>query len=127
MSIAQRESDLVRAVGQLLVGGFPGEHDDPQFRSLVEAGIVGGAILFSRNLSSVSQAATLVSELRAIRAPERLWISVDQEGGRVQRLQTPFPQLPPMRAFGESKKKTLVQRAGHLIGSSLALVGFDQN
>src|SRR5687767_9656930 len=101
MSISHRQSDLGRAVGQLLVGGFPGEHVDPQFRSLVEDGVVGGAILFARNLSSVEQAASLVSELRAIRSPERLWLAIDQEGGRVQRLRTPFPELPPMRAFGE--------------------------
>jgi beta-N-acetylhexosaminidase len=120
-------NELHFAVGQLFLGGFAGEEPSQEFKELVKDGIVGGAILFRRNLVDVEQAATFARQLLALPGPSQLMLAIDQEGGRVQRLFAPFPELPPMRVFGEAKKKTLVMRAGRLIGECLALVGFQQN
>src|SRR5436853_6121850 len=96
-------NDLAAAAGQVLVGGFPGEGIHEEFASLVRDGVVGGVILFSGNLSTLEATAALVEGLTALPAPEPLWLAIDQEGGRVQRLRAPFPELPPMRAFGDAK------------------------
>lgn len=120
-------NELHFAVGQLFLGGFMGEEPSQEFKELAKDGIVGGAILFRRNIVNVEQAATFARQLLALPAPSQLMLAIDQEGGRVQRLLSPFPELPPMRKFGEAKKKTLILRAGRLIGECLALVGFQQN
>jgi beta-N-acetylhexosaminidase len=120
-------SELRYTVGQLFVGGFPGEEVHQEFAELVKDGLCGGAIVFRRNLTSVEQAAKLARSLLSLRAPSPLLLAIDQEGGRVQRLYDPFPELPPMRAFGETKKKTLALRAGRLIAECLSVVGFNQN
>jgi beta-N-acetylhexosaminidase len=120
-------SELHEAVGQLLVGGFPGEQIHEEFAALVREARVGGAILFSRNFTTLEDVGDMIQRLTSLTAREPIWIAVDQEGGRVQRLRAPFPELPPMRAFGEANKKTLVQRAGDLLGASLRLFGIQQN
>ena len=51
---------------------------------------VGGVILFSRNVVSRQQVASLVAQIRAV-APHLL-IAVDQEGGRVQRFKRALPR-----------------------------------
>ncbi|MBA2674251.1 beta-N-acetylhexosaminidase [Ramlibacter sp.] len=62
--------------------------------------LVGGIILFGRNWKSRDQLVQLCAEVKEVR--EDLLISVDHEGGRVQRFRTDgFTRLPPMRAFGE--------------------------
>jgi len=62
--------------------------------------LTGGLILFGRNWQSRAQVTALCAEIKAIR-PDVL-ISVDHEGGRVQRFRTDgFTHLPPMRALGE--------------------------
>ena len=46
--------------------------------------LVGGVILFSRNYESPEQVSVLTASIRNLRDPHLL-ISVDHEGGRVQR------------------------------------------
>ena len=62
--------------------------------------LVGGLILFARNWQDRQQLNALCRSIKKLR-PDLL-ISVDHEGGRVQRFKTDgFTHLPPMRALGE--------------------------
>jgi beta-N-acetylhexosaminidase len=62
--------------------------------------LVGGMILFARNWQDRQQLTALCRSIKKLR-PDLL-ISVDHEGGRVQRFKTDgFTHLPPMRALGE--------------------------
>ena len=62
--------------------------------------LVGGVILFTRNYEGVQQLDELTAQIRALRSPSLL-ISVDHEGGRVQRFRDGFTAVPPMRTLGE--------------------------
>jgi beta-N-acetylhexosaminidase len=102
----------------------------PADRDLLGEPAIGGVILFSRNYESPSQLADLVAAIRAVRSPPLL-IAVDQEGGRVQRLQDGFTRLPPMRRLGELYDREprealeLARTAGWLIASELRASGID--
>lgn len=61
---------------------------------------VGGVILFSRNHAEMDQLRQLVYEIKSLRN-EPLLVSVDQEGGLVQRFKKGFTLLPPMASIGE--------------------------
>ena len=72
----------------------------PADRQRLKHPLVGGLILFTRNWQDRAQLTALCQSIKKIRAD--LLISVDHEGGRVQRFKTDgFTHLPPMRALGE--------------------------
>ena len=60
---------------------------------------IGGVILFSRNFESINQVKQLISSIRAVNP--NILISVDHEGGRVQRFKEGFTHLPAMSKLGE--------------------------
>jgi beta-N-acetylhexosaminidase len=62
---------------------------------------VGGVILFTRNFQDVTQLKALTSALHALRPSNPLLISVDHEGGRIQRFREGFTKLPSFRSLGE--------------------------
>lgn len=62
--------------------------------------LVAGIILFSRNFYDRQQIQALIKEIRQ-RINKPLLITVDQEGGRVQRFRQGFTQLPAMQAFAK--------------------------
>lgn len=69
---------------------------------------ISGVILFSRNYESVAQLQALTQQIKSI--SKALIITVDQEGGRVQRFRTGFTELPSMAHWGATyyseKEKT---------------------
>ena len=70
-------------------------------RAFFEAQQPAGFILFSRNIETPAQLATLIAELKATSRSGRPAVLIDQEGGRVQRLGPPgWPEYPPMASFG---------------------------
>jgi beta-N-acetylhexosaminidase len=92
--------------------------------------LVGSVILFTRNFASLSQLEALVREIRAMRKPPLL-VTVDHEGGRVQRFRTGFTELPPQRAIGRvydldpEAGRRLAWQCGWLLAAELRSVGID--
>lgn len=59
-----------------------------------------GYILFGRNIENREQVRALTDELRAIHGRERLFVCIDQEGGRVARMKPPeWLAFPPGERF----------------------------
>ncbi|HHA18182.1 MAG TPA: beta-N-acetylhexosaminidase [Methylophaga sp.] len=101
-----------------------------QEREILQHPLVGGVILFSRNYESPEQVAALTESIRALRDPH-LIISVDHEGGRVQRFRKGFTRLPPVGALGkhykQHPKQTLqgAEISGWLMAAELRAIGVD--
>ncbi|MCK5394947.1 MAG: beta-N-acetylhexosaminidase [Gammaproteobacteria bacterium] len=91
---------------------------------------VGGIILFSRNFESVEQITSLVDEVHNLRSP-RLLISVDHEGGRVQRFHEGFSRIPAAAIYARvakddlEKARQLAENAGWLMAVELRACGID--
>jgi beta-N-acetylhexosaminidase len=115
--------DLRRHAGQVAIAGFAGHSIPPELRSLAREFDLGGVIFFARNVESPEQIADLAREARALARDVPLWVSVDQEGGRVARLKAPFTVWPPMITLGRSGDEQLAARFARALASELKAVG----
>jgi beta-N-acetylhexosaminidase len=116
--------------GQLFMVGLPGPRVEEVARGLVRDLKVGGIILFARNLEGPEQVWQLTQELQkeALRASGRpLLISLDQEGGTVQRLKSPFTIIPAARKLGLAASAPEVEALACRVAQELALVGVNMN
>ena len=132
--------DLSKQIGSLLILGFPGPSLDQEMeicRDIVDYGL-GGVILFNRCLHSPDKAANIISPIQLKElcsslqqlSNDTLLIGVDQEGGKVRRLQ---PQVGfadtwsarEMGSGGENTASTTEQ--AEMTAAMLADVGINCN
>jgi beta-N-acetylhexosaminidase len=114
----------------MLMVGLPGPRVDAVARELVRDLKVGGIILFARNLEGPAELWELTRGLQqeALSASGRpLLIALDQEGGTVQRLRTPFTHIPPARELGLSATPEQVEQLARQVARELRLVGINVN
>ena len=103
---------------------------DAADRELLAHPNVGGVILFSRNYESAGQVAALTAAIHAVRRPPLL-VTVDQEGGRVQRFREGFTPLPAAHLIGRQfdidprHAEQLAEDCGWLMAAELRAVGVD--
>lgn len=85
-----------------------------------------GIILYDCNIESKEQVKKLISDLKDLLG-EELLVSVDQEGGKVQRLRKICPDLPSYKALGMAAKKdfSYVKKHAALLASELVELGFN--
>jgi beta-N-acetylhexosaminidase len=117
--------DFRRQVGRLAIVGFSGHGVPDELRRLVAEFDLGGVIYFNRNIDTPEQVADLSRQVSAIKREWPLWISVDQEGGRVARLRNPFTEWPPAITLGRSGDDVLAARFARALAAELRAVGIN--
>ena len=115
--------DFRKHAGQLAIAGFAGQTIPQDLRRLAREFDLGGIIYFARNVDSPEQVAELSREAQELAQEIPLWVSVDQEGGRVARLKTPFTVWPPMNTLGRSGNAALAERFARALATELKAVG----
>jgi beta-N-acetylhexosaminidase len=102
----------------VILAGFDGERPPdalPRF---------AGYILFARNGTNVTAARAATDAIRAAYSGDAPpLIAIDQEGGRVVRLQTGIETIPSMMALGAAADLDLTMRAGEQIAFDVRRAG----
>ncbi len=93
---------------------------------------IGGVSLFARNLKHPQQILRLCTQVRDLGKQQThkqpLFIGIDMEGGRVNRLPRPFTHWPPMRLLATHPRATYVAHGlGQLMGEELHALGINLN
>jgi beta-N-acetylhexosaminidase len=114
----------------MLVIGVAGTELTAQERDWLRHDACAGVILFKRNFASRAQVAELSAAIREA-APRPQLICVDQEGGRIQRFQDGYSDLPPLEGFGQlyavdpARALALAEEHAWLMASEIRATGVD--
>jgi beta-N-acetylhexosaminidase len=128
---AQAPDSLDIKIGQMILIGFPGTTVDQKVMEEIRAGKVGSVIFFEKNIAPANSYIAIKkitwSYQQAATIP--LFIGIDQEGGRVNRLKNKygFPSSITAAAMGKSGSLDSVRIYAEATAATLSGLGFNIN
>ena len=123
------QMSLDEKIGQMLIVGIEGYDIDDNTKSLIDNYKVGGTILFSNNIQDTNQLLKLLNSLKNENTKNKipLFLSVDEEGGRVTRMPKEFEKFPTNKAIGKINDENFSNKIGSTIASEIGSVGFNMD
>ena len=98
-------------------------------KNLIKDKLIGGIILFSHNYVSRTQLKELILDIKNVK--DNILVSIDHEGGRVQRLLDGFTHLPSLESISKiddlNDKLSASYNAGFIGAGELSAMNIDIN
>ena len=114
---------IEQKVGQIFFIGLPGVEVNVETRQFLNEISPGGICLFARNIRSHEQTVKFLNEIREV-LPVEPFLSLDQEGGlvdRLRRITTPMPSAASIQTNNEA------ENLAKITGEVLRMLGFNMN
>lgn len=110
--------------GRLVIGRLPGLVLDAEHKQALQAGTLGGITLFKENARDLKQLANLTNDIlnASFHAPV---LTVDQEGGAVQRFDHVLSPLPSPMALAAGNDKEQTRAITEISCRQLKALGFN--
>jgi beta-N-acetylhexosaminidase len=128
---AQQSDSLDIKIGQMLLIGFPGPQVDAKVLDEVRRGKVGSIIIFEKNIPPTNSFIALKKIIWTYQqaSPLPLFVCIDQEGGRVNRLKEKygFPRSITAAAMGKVHTLDSVRFYAEATAATLAGLGINVN
>ncbi|WP_342537845.1 beta-N-acetylhexosaminidase [Sporosarcina sp. FSL K6-1540] len=120
---------LEEKVGQLLVIGVEGTSFSSEMDNLIRNYHVGGVIIMGRNVATTNEILQLINGIKKANEHNKipLFLSVDEEGGRVSRLPVGIPKLPTSAQIGKLNDESVSYRSGTYLAGVLNEFGYNMN
>ena len=121
---------LDEKIGQMMIIFYRSPSMDDTLRKAIQEVKPGGFILFSENMSSYDGTLNLIKEIKSLSSIP-MFISIDEEGGRVQRLLSikgvDVTNVPNMYDVGEKNDLELTYNVGKLLAEELRVFGINMD
>ncbi len=128
---------LEEKIGQMFFLTFRGGDDTDKLLELDDSAIKqiesiqpGGVVLFGENIDTVEQIRSFIDTVQA-ESNLSPFISIDQEGGVVQRIKKTSKinatNIPQMFDIGKTGDTDLAKQVGNVIGTELSVFGFNMD
>lgn len=125
-----KEMTLDEKIGQMLIISVTGTSMNSTTRNNLTKYKPGGVILFANNLGNYQTTIKYIDDMKKTGSIP-LIVSVDQEGGKVQRLTAitgkKATTIPPMLSLGKMDDTTLAYSIGAVTAEELRVFGFNMD
>ena len=125
-----KELSLEEKIGQMMIIGLNTEDSIEHLDEIINTYKIGGVLLYKKNYKNYQEMVNLVNKIKELNHKNKIpiFISIDQEGGRVNRMPKEFKNLPAASKLVEkSIDKDMVKIAGEITGTMLHKVGVNMN
>ena len=122
------EMTLDEKIGQMMIIFYRNGDMDSTLKSSLNTVKPGGFILFNENITTYEKTLKLVKDIKAT-SKIPMFISIDQEGGRVQRLSmlSEASNIPYMYYVGKMNDEKLSEDVGKVVGEELRVIGVNMD
>ena len=116
-------------IGQMVMIGLDTNYVTDRIKDMIRNYKIGGVILYRKNFSTYQDMLKLIKELKELNKDNKipLFIAIDQEGGRVNRMPKEIKNLPSANKVATVGGKELVSKSVNVIGKLLYNSGFNLN
>ncbi|NUU76622.1 beta-N-acetylhexosaminidase [Paenibacillus xylanilyticus] len=118
---------LDEKIGQMILAGVQGTALDEQAKQMIVNQKVGGIIFYANNVTTLQGTAKFVQSIKEENRsnPVPIFMSVDQEGGKVSRMPEAVESIPSNGKVGATKDAELAETMGELLARQIKLAGFN--
>ncbi len=122
------ELTLEEKIGQLFMVGLE-EKKEAQISKLIKENKIGGVVLYKKNYHTYQEMLQLINNLKKMNKNNKvpLMISIDQEGGRVNRMPPEIANLKSAAKIASTKNEEILQESGEILGAMLKQSGISMN
>lgn len=123
------EMTLEEKIGQMLLVGIDGTDLDDQAKRMITEDKIGGIILYKDNIENLKGMVDLINAMKESNSsnPIPLFMSVDQEGGKVSRLPKEYTPIYSNGTVGTLSDVNAAEMMGKLLARSVSSAGFNMN
>lgn len=116
-------------VGQMLMVGMDTPNIIDKIDDLILKYKVGGILLYKKNYKNYKEMIELINYIKKLNSVNKipLFIAIDQEGGRVNRMPKDFKNLPSAYSLTQKKEEDFVSQAGEITANMLNKSGYNFN
>ncbi|WP_342566103.1 beta-N-acetylhexosaminidase [Paenibacillus sp. FSL R7-0345] len=120
---------LEQKIGQMLLAGIDGTTLDSEAKRMIAEDEIGGIILYKDNISSLKSMVSLINALKQSNSGNAipLFMSVDQEGGKVSRMPEEYAAIPANSKVGAANDQESASLMGRLLAGQVLSAGFNMN
>ncbi|MBF0407734.1 MAG: beta-N-acetylhexosaminidase [Candidatus Riflebacteria bacterium] len=118
--------ELKKKIGQLFVMGWQGIEPNEEFLEMVHEWGIGGVIIFTRNIDDPVAIPDVIRKIDKA-SGQKVFSSVDQEGGLVLRVLSGGSLFPGAMALAASGDKNLTERVHHALALEMRALGLNWN
>ncbi len=120
---------LEEKIGQMLMFSIEGYSLSDNTKKLIGNYKVGGFIALGGNVQDTKQLHDLLNSIKVENSINKipLFLSVDEEGGRVTRMPKEFKRLPTNKTIGNINNKVFSSKIGSSIGSKIKAFGYNMD
>lgn len=116
-------------IGQMIMVGMDTNYITERIETLITKYKIGGIILYRKNFNTYQDMLNLIRELKTLNQKNKipLFIAIDQEGGRVNRMPKELLNFPAANKIATIGGKEYVKKSAQITGEILKKSGFNLN
>lgn len=124
-----KDLSINEKIGQMIIVRMNGNKIDKKLKTLIKKYKISGVILYKKNFQNYEEMIKIISELKKLNSKNKapLFIAIDQEGGRVNRMPKEFHFLLSALRLAGTKNINAVKEAAEITGEMLNKSGYNMN